>query len=156
VKANSKTIFVGHTDAFWANVSADVPDGIPYPSGKIEPGGVSERLLSDYPNIYADLSAYSCRNFLGRDPDFAAKFVERRRAKLMFGSDCRCRDGHGAGQRAELDPRQKWLGHSDERSLIAGQCMARSTLAALKKMTSPAVFGQITWENGTKLYKIAS
>jgi hypothetical protein len=32
--------------------------------------------------------------------------------------------------------------------------MGRSTLAALKKMTSPGVFREITWENGTKLYKI--
>jgi predicted TIM-barrel fold metal-dependent hydrolase len=110
--------------------------------------------LAEYPNFYADLSAYSCRNFLGRDPDFAAKFIERHRAKLMFGSDCRCQDGHGLGQGVELDPRQKWLGHSDQRPLIAGQCMARSTLTALKQMTSPAIFRQITWENGTKLYKI--
>jgi predicted TIM-barrel fold metal-dependent hydrolase len=131
-----------------------VPDGIPYPTGRIEPGGVSDRLLTEYPNVYADLSAYSCRNFLGRDPDFAAKFIERHRAKLMFGSDCRCRDGHGAGQGAEIDPRQKWLGHSDQRTLIAGQCMARSTLTALKGMTTTTIFRQITWENGTKLYKI--
>lgn len=155
VKANPKTTFVGHADAFWSNVSAEVPDGIPYPTGKIKPGGVSERLLSDFPNFYADMSAYSCRNFLARDPDFAAKFVERHRAKLMFGGDCRCRDGHGAGQGAEIDPRQKWLGGSDHRPLIAGQCMARSTLTALKGMTTPGHFRQIVWENGTKLYKIA-
>jgi hypothetical protein len=60
VKANPKTISVGHADAFRANVSTDVPDGIPCPDGKIKPGRVSERLLSEYANFYADLSAYSC------------------------------------------------------------------------------------------------
>ena len=88
-------------------------------------------------------------------PEFAAKFIERHRAKLMFGSDCRCRDGKGADQGAELkDANRKYVGRSDQRPLIAGQCMGRSTLTALKQMTPPAVFRQITWENGTKLYKM--
>jgi hypothetical protein len=140
VKANPKTIFIGHGDAFWANTSADVPDGVPYPTGKIKSSGVSDRMLSEYPNFYGDLSANSGRNFLARDPEFAAKFLERHRAKLMFGSDCSCRDGRGAGQ-------------GSKQPLIAGKCVARETLAALKQMTSPALFRQITWENGTKLIK---
>jgi hypothetical protein len=82
VKANPKTVFIGHGDGFWANTSADVPDGVPYPTGRIKPGGVSDRMLSEYPNFYGDFSANSGRNFLARDPDFAAKFVERHRAKL--------------------------------------------------------------------------
>jgi predicted TIM-barrel fold metal-dependent hydrolase len=155
VKANPKTTFVCHADAFWANVSTDVPEGIPYPTGKIKTGGVSDHLLRDFPNVHADMSAYSCRNFLGRDPEFAAKFIERHRAKLMFGSDCRCRDGKGADQGAELrDGNRKYVGNADQRPLIARQCMGRSTLTALKQMTSAAVFRQITWENATKLYKI--
>lgn len=140
VKANPKTIFIGHGDAFWANTSADVPDGVPYPTGKIKSGGVSDRMLSEYPNFYGDLSANSGRNFLARDPEFAARFLERHRAKLMFGSDCSCRDGRGAGQ-------------GSKQPLIAGKCVARETLAALKQMTSPALFRQITWENGSKLIK---
>jgi hypothetical protein len=143
VKANPKTLFIGHGDAFWANTSKDVPDGVPYPTGKIKPGGVSDRMLSDYPNFYGDFSANSGRNFLARDPDFAAKFVERHRAKLMFGCDCGCRDGRGAGQ-------------GSKQPLIAGKCVARETLTALKQMTSPALFRQITWQNGTKLIKISS
>jgi hypothetical protein len=72
----------------------------------------------------------------------------------MFGSDCRCREA-GRGQGAEsMDSHQKWLGHADRRPLIAGQCMARSKPTALKPMTSPTIFRQIAWENGTKLYKI--
>jgi hypothetical protein len=141
VKANPRTNFIGHGDGFWANVSAEVPDGQPYPTGKIKPGGVSDRMLSEYPNFYGDFSANSGRNFLARDPDFAAKFAERHRAKLMFGCDCNCRDGRGAGQ-------------SSKQPLIAGKCVARETLTALKQMTSPALFRQIVWLNGTKLIKI--
>jgi uncharacterized protein len=143
VKANPKTIFIGHGDGFWANTSADVPEGVPYPTGKIKPGGVSDRMLGDYPNFYGDFSANSGRNFLARDPDFAVKFIERHRAKLMFGCDCSCRDGRGAGQ-------------SSKQPLVAGKCVARETLTALKQMTSPALFRQITWQNGTKLIKIKS
>ena len=143
VKANPKTIFIGHGDALWANTSADVPDGVPYPTGRIKPGGVSDRMLSEYPNFYGDLSANSGRNFLNRDRDFAAKFVERHRAKLMFGCDCSCRDGHGAGQ-------------GSKQPLIAGKCVARETLTALKQMTSPTLFRQITWQNGTTLLNIHS
>jgi predicted TIM-barrel fold metal-dependent hydrolase len=143
VKAYPKTLFIGHGDSFWANVSAEVPEGVSYPTGKIKPGGVSDRMLSDFPNFYGDFSANSGRNFLARDPDFAAKFAERHRAKLMFGCDCSCRDGHGAGQ-------------SSKQPLIAGKCVARETLTALKQMTSPALFHQITWQNGTKLIKITS
>jgi uncharacterized protein len=143
VKANPKAVFIGHGDAFWANTSAVVPDGQPYPTGKIIPGGVSDRMLNEYPNFYGDFSANSGRNFLARDPDFAAKFIERHRGKLMFGCDCNCRDGRGAGQ-------------SSKQPLIVGKCVARETLTALKQMTSPAIFRLITWENGTKLIKISS
>jgi len=138
VRANPKTIFIGHGDAFWANTSAEVPEGVPYPTGRIMPGGVSDRMLSEYPNFYGDFSANSGRNFLARDPDFAARFIERHRAKLMFGCDCSCRDGHGAGQ-------------GSKQPLIAGKCVARETLTALKQMTSPPLFRQVTWENGMKL-----
>lgn len=142
VKANPKTTFIGHGDAFWANTSKDVPE-TPYPTGKITPGGVSDRMLGEFLNFYGDFSANSGRNFLGRDPDFAARFIERHQAKLMFGCDCPCRDGHGAGQ-VSTQP------------LIAGKCVARETLTALKQLTSPTLFRRITWVNGTKLMKIAS
>jgi hypothetical protein len=62
---------------------------------------------------------------------------------MMFGCDCSCQDGHGGGQRST-------------QPLIAGKCVARETLTALKKMTTPELFYQITWQNGTKLIKISS
>jgi predicted TIM-barrel fold metal-dependent hydrolase len=78
---------------------------------------------------------------LGRDPEFAAGFLARHQNKLMFGSDCPCTDGRGAGQRSE-------------QPLIKGKCVARETLTAVKQLASPAIFRKIAWENGTRLLKI--
>jgi uncharacterized protein len=141
MKAYPKTVFIGHANAFWANVSADVPEGVPYPGGKVKPGGLTDRMLSDFSNLHADLSANSGRNALGRDPDFAAAFLVRHQDKLMFGSDCPCRDGHGAGQ-------------VSQEPLIRNKCVARETLTALKQLSAPDVFRKITWENARQLLKL--
>lgn len=135
-----RTTFIGHADGFWANISADVPP-TSYPTGKVKPGGVTDRLLADYANLYGDLSANSGRNALARDPEFAAGFLKRHQSKLMFGCDCSCTDGKGAGQRSD-------------QPLIKGRCVARETLTALQKLASPEVFRKLTWENGTRLLKI--
>lgn len=141
LKAFPKTTFIGHANSFWANVSTDAPADVAYPKGPVKKGGVTDLLLAEYPNLYGDLSANSGRNMLGRDPAFAERFLERHSAKLMFGSDCPCRDGAGAGQVSQ----ELW---------IRDKCVARETLAALKKLTTPALFRRITWENGAKLFKI--
>ncbi|MEZ5402861.1 MAG: amidohydrolase family protein [Bryobacteraceae bacterium] len=138
LKAYPKTTFIGHADFFWANISADVPRDNGYPTGPVKPGGLTDRLLAEHPNLYGDLSANSGRNALARDPDFSAKFLERHKSKLMFGCDCSCTDGRGAGQRSN-------------QPLIAGKCVARETLTALRKLASPATFRRIAWENGAKL-----
>jgi hypothetical protein len=85
LKAFPRTTFIGHADAFWANVSADYAEDTSYPKGPIKPGGVTDRFLADYPNLFADMSANSGNNFLTRDPEFAARFLERHQDKLMFG-----------------------------------------------------------------------
>lgn len=142
LKAFPKTTFIGHGDSFWANISADVPDGVSYPTGPIKPGGLTDRMLADFPNLYGDLSANSGRNALGRDPEFAKGFLSRHTAKLMFGSDCSCRDGQGDGQRSQ-------------QPLVKGRCVASETLSALKQLTSPELFRRISWENGVNLLRIA-
>jgi predicted TIM-barrel fold metal-dependent hydrolase len=143
LKAYPKTTFIGHANAFWANISADVPPGIAYPTGKVQPGGLTDRMLSEFSNLYADLSANSGNNALNRDPDFAAGFLARHRGKLMFGSDCPCLDGRGAGQTSQAP-------------LTKGKCIARETLTALKKLTSPDLFGQVAWVNANRLLKTKS
>jgi predicted TIM-barrel fold metal-dependent hydrolase len=145
LRAHPKTTFLGHGDLFWANISADVPTDRGYPSGPIKPGGLTDRWLSEYPNLYADMSANSGNNALSRDPSFAPGFVERHQSKLIFGSDCSCLDGKGGGVSQNKNP---------EASRLAGKCVARATLTLSKQIASPAVFRKITWENGVRVFKI--
>jgi len=145
LKAYPKTNFIGHADAFWANVSADYANEVAYPSGPIKPGGVTGRLLGDYPNLFGDLSANSGNNALSRDPEFTAGFLKRHQDKLIFGSDCSCSDGHGSGISQAGNPAA---------SRLAGKCVARETLTVLRKSASPAIFRKLAWENGHKLLKL--
>ena len=129
LKAYPKTKFIGHADAFWANISADYANEAAYPAGKIKRGGVTDRLLGDYPNLYGDLSANSGNNALSRDPEFTPGFLERHQDKLIFGSDCACSDGKGGGVSQ---------GNNPTAARMAGKCVARETLSLLKRTTSPA------------------
>ena len=141
LKAYPKTTFIGHADAFWANISTDVPTDAAYPPGPIKPGGLTDKMLADYPNLYGDLSANSGRNSLQRDPEFTAGFLKRHQNKLMWGSDCGCRDGRGTGMRSGIP-------------YMVGKCVARETLGTLQKHAPPEVFRKIVWENAVKLLKI--
>ena len=145
LRAYPKTKFIGHADLFWANISADVPTDRGYPSGPVKPGGLTDKFLSDYANLYADMSANSGNNALSRDENFSGEFIVRHRTKLIFGSDCSCADGKGAGISQGRNP---------EANRLAGKCVARETLGLLKRITSPEIFRQITWENGQKLFKV--
>jgi uncharacterized protein len=138
LKAYPKTKFIAHADTFWANVSADYAYDTAYPAGPIKAGGISDKWLSEYPNLWADMSANSCNNFLNRDPDFTAGFLARHQDKLMFGCDCPCADGRGGG-------------NTNPSSRLRGKCIARETLAAVQKMSKPEAFRKIRWENGAKL-----
>lgn len=145
LKAYPKTRFVGHADAFWANISADYSNESAYPSGKIKPGGVTDKLLGDYANLYGDLSANSGNNALSRDPEFTGGFLKRHQDKLIFGSDCSCTDGKGGGISQ---------GNNPGASRLAGKCVARETLTVLKKSATPAIFQKLTWDNAHKAYRL--
>lgn len=88
---------IGHAQTWWANISADVPpaDKTLYPTGPVKPGGLLDRLLGEFPNLYADMSAGSGYSALSRDPEFTAGFIGRHPKQMLFGSDCPCRDGAG-------------------------------------------------------------
>ena len=141
-----KTKFVGHADAFWANVSADYQNQEAYPSGPIVRGGITDKLLAEYPNMYGDLSANSGNNALSRDSAFTADFLARHQDKLMFGSDCSCADGKGEGRSQNNNPAA---------ARLFNKCVARETLGILKASVSPEVFRKLTWENARRVYKIA-
>ena len=80
--------FIGHAQTWWANVDKNAKQEDLYPSAKVTPGGITDRLLSDYANMYGDLSAGSGHNFWKRDEDHAKAFIERHQDKLMYGTDC--------------------------------------------------------------------
>ena len=147
LRAYPKTTFVGHCDAFWANVSADYANDKDYPRTPIVRGGVTDRWLSDYPNLFGDLSANSGNNALTRDPTFTADFLKRHQDKLIFGSDCSCTDGHGAGISQGGNPGA---------ARLAGKCVARETLTVLKANTAPELFRKLVWENGHRVYHLNS
>lgn len=81
-------IFLGHSQPFWAEISADVTDENRngYPTGKVTPGRVVE-LMEKYPNLHGDLSAGSGFNAISRDPDFGYEFLERFSDRLYFATD---------------------------------------------------------------------
>jgi predicted TIM-barrel fold metal-dependent hydrolase len=145
LKAHPKTTFIGHADAFWANVSADYRNEVSYPSGPIVRGGVTDTWLGEFPNLFADMSANSGNNAMSRDPVFTADFLERHQDKLLFGSDCGCADGHGAGVSQNNNPAA---------SRLAGKCVARETLGLVKRLSSAQVFQKITWGNVHQLLRI--
>jgi uncharacterized protein len=145
LKAYPKTKFIGHADAFWANVSADYANEAAYPTGPIKRGGITDKLLSDYANLYGDLSANSGNNALSRDPEFTKDFLARHQNKLVFGSDCSCQDGHGGGVSQANNPAA---------ARLRGKCVARETLALLKQHTQAAAFKKMTWENALQVFKL--
>ena len=145
LQAYPKTNFIGHGDLFWANISADVPADRGYPTGPIKPGGLTDKWLSNFPNLYADMSANSCNNALSRDPEFSKGFFVSHQDKMIFGSDCSCSDGNGGGISQ---------GNNPEASRLAGKCVARETLKLTKQTTSPQIFRKVTWENGVRLFKV--
>lgn len=97
--------FVGHGPYFWANISAPESELGGYPSGPITPGGAVDRLLSEYPNLYADLSAGSGYNAMTRDPEYTQGFIERHWPRLIYGSDI-------CWHNMEV-PQLDWLAHLD-------------------------------------------
>ena len=81
------TVFIGHGPHWWSAISADDARAPGHPSGPVKPTGAIDRMLAEYPNLYADISAHSGHNALTRDPDFTAGFLERHWRKLLFGTD---------------------------------------------------------------------
>ena len=80
--------FIGHSEPFWSEISADVDAEKRkcYPKGKVTPGRVVE-LMHNYPNLRGDLSAGSGYNAITRDPEFGYGFLEEFQDQLLFGTD---------------------------------------------------------------------
>ncbi len=90
--------FIGHAQTWWANIDKNhTQQSVLYPKTPVMAGGITDRLLSDYPNVFGDLSAGSGLNALMRDENHAREFLKRHRKKLMYGSDCSDKEGAGTG-----------------------------------------------------------
>jgi predicted TIM-barrel fold metal-dependent hydrolase len=87
--------FIGHAQTWWGNIDKNHQQSVMYPKGPVTPGGITDRLLADYPNVYGDLSAGSALNALRRDEDHTREFLKRHQDKLLFGSDCEDAEGKG-------------------------------------------------------------
>ena len=127
-----KVNFIGHAQTFWAYIDKNYtnPRDL-YPKGKVTPGGLTDRYLSDYPNMWADMSAGSGLNALVRDEDHARGFLERHQDKILYGSDCN--DVVGRGPTC-----QGWLTIRTVRMLSANRQIER----------------KILYENAKKLFKL--
>jgi predicted TIM-barrel fold metal-dependent hydrolase len=88
--------FIGHSKTFWAYTDRNYrPEQGYAPRGAVEPGGLTDRWLSDYPNFYGDLASAAGIGFLARDTEHAKAFLARHQDKLLYGSDCGCATGVG-------------------------------------------------------------
>lgn len=88
IKKHPKLKFIGHSQCFWSEISADVTEENRggYPTGKIIDGRIAE-LMRNYDNIYCETSAGSGANALMRDPEYTAKFFEEFSDRIMYGCD---------------------------------------------------------------------
>jgi predicted TIM-barrel fold metal-dependent hydrolase len=120
--------FIGHAQTWWANIDARHADQtVLYPKGPVTQGGLTDRYLTDYPNMYGDLSAGSGLNALTRDEAFTRDFLARHQRKLLYGSDCNDAVGHGPacqGAQTLAVIRRLAPGREAERRLLHGNAKA--------------------------------
>lgn len=129
-----RVTFIGHAQTWWANVDKDHQDQtVLYPKGKITHGGLTDRYLNDYPNMYGDLSAGSGLNALTRDEEHAKWFLERHQDKLVYGSDC-----------ADI-----------EGTVASGNCSGADDIAAIRRCSnSKQIERKLLYENAKKMFKL--
>jgi predicted TIM-barrel fold metal-dependent hydrolase len=127
-----KVNFIGHAQTWWANIDKNHTDQtVMYPKTEVTPGGLTDRLLSDYPNMYGDMSAGSGLNSLLRDEDHARGFIERHQDKLLYGSDCNDAIGHGQ------------------------ECQGARTIAAVRRLSpSKEIERKLLYNNSKRLFRL--
>ena len=127
-----KVNFIGHAQTWWANIDKNCDQAKLYPPGPVTPGGITDRLLSDYPNVWGDMSAGSGLNSMTRDEDQAREFLKRHQDRLLFGSDC------------------------NDRQAGSPTCLGVKIIAAIRKLSpDKKVERKILYDNASRLFKIA-
>jgi hypothetical protein len=119
---------------WWAHIDKSYVDDEKnlYPKGKkIVPGGITDRYLSDYPNMYGDLSAGSGLNALTRDEEHTRHFFRRHQDKLIYGSDCEDSTGR------------------------VPECQGANTIAAVRRLApSKKIESKLLYENARRVFRI--
>ena len=132
LEAHPKVNFIGHAQTWWGNIDRNHDQTVMYPKTKVTPGGISDRYLSDYANMYGDLSAGSGQNSMLRDEEQARGFLKRHQDKLIFGSDCS--DPIGKGEK----------------------CIGTNTLAAIRRLApDAAAVRKILHDNAKRVMRIS-
>lgn len=132
LKKYPKVNFIGHAQSWWANIDKNHHDQSSlYPKGKVTAGGITDQLLSDYPNMYADMSAGSGLNAIVRDEEHYKGFIQRHQDKLLYGSDCDDKVGTGTA------------------------CTGIQTLDKIKELSqTKQIERKLLYDNAKKLFKI--
>ncbi len=83
-----KLKFIGHSQPFWSEMSADVTKETrnTFPKSKVIEGRIPE-LMRKYDNLYCDFSANSGSNALMRDREYAKKFIAEFSDRIFYGCD---------------------------------------------------------------------
>jgi len=92
------------------------------------------KLLRDFPNLYADISANSGYNALTRDPDYGIRFLNEFQDKLMFGTDVCFADEEG--RMPHLNYLQERLASGDISQEVFDKITHRNALKVLKRWGS--------------------
>lgn len=101
-----ETNFFGHAPGFWGCISNDDQwKTIAYPKGPVVRGGMVEKLLEKYDNLYCDCSAGSACTALKRDPQYTKELFEKFPDRFAYARD---------GFDNELSPYIDSLGLSEE------------------------------------------
>jgi predicted TIM-barrel fold metal-dependent hydrolase len=124
--------FLGHAQTWWGNIDRNHADQrVMYPKGPVVRGGLTDRYLSDYPNMFGDLSAGSGLNALTRDEEFARDFLTRHQDKLIYGSDCSDLEGSGP------------------------KCQGAQTIAAIRRLAgSKTIERKLLYGNAKALFRL--
>lgn len=124
--------FIGHAQTWWANIDRNhIDQKVLYPKTPVLAGGLTDRYLRDYPNMYADMSAGSGLNALLRDEAHARAFLARHQDKLLYGSDCNDSTGK------------------------APSCQGAMTIATIRRLApSKAIERKVLYENSKRLFNL--
>jgi predicted TIM-barrel fold metal-dependent hydrolase len=127
-----KVNFIGHAQTWWGNIDAKHNDQtLLYPKGPVTAGGLTDRYLTNYPNMYGDVSAGSGLGALTRDEPFTRDFLARHQDKLLFGSDCNDSDPGGP------------------------KCLGASIIATIRRLVpSKAVERKLLYYNAKGLFRL--